>query len=47
MPTSRYGLTLNHISKILCYDICILAIPIVRTGIFRCRHIIKTFLDFS
>ncbi|KHG16170.1 hypothetical protein F383_20794 [Gossypium arboreum] len=29
----RRGLTRNHISKILCHDICILAIPKVRTGL--------------
>ncbi|KHG26821.1 hypothetical protein F383_33200 [Gossypium arboreum] len=30
----RRGLTREHISKILCHDICILAIPKVRTGLF-------------
>ncbi|KHG06733.1 hypothetical protein F383_33152 [Gossypium arboreum] len=33
--------------RILCHDICILTIPMVRTGLFRYRHIIGTFLSIT
>ncbi|KHG27653.1 hypothetical protein F383_10866 [Gossypium arboreum] len=46
MPTSQtWSYTKSHIG-ILCHDICILTIRIVRTGLFGCRHIFETFSDF-
>ncbi|KHG29868.1 hypothetical protein F383_11008 [Gossypium arboreum] len=45
MPTSQmWSYTITHIG-ILCHDICILTIPMVRTGIFGCRNFVDTFLD--
>ncbi|KHG17134.1 Tetratricopeptide repeat GNN [Gossypium arboreum] len=47
MPTSQmWSYTKSHI-KILCHDVCILTIPMVRTGLFKRRCIIETFSDFT
>ncbi|KHG29641.1 hypothetical protein F383_11680 [Gossypium arboreum] len=46
MPMSQtWSYTKSNI-EILCYDICILTILMVRTGLFRHRHIIETFSNF-
>ncbi|KHG16448.1 hypothetical protein F383_21490 [Gossypium arboreum] len=41
-----WSYTTTHIG-ILCHDICILTIPMVHTGIFGHRHIIRTFSNFT
>ncbi|KHG01867.1 hypothetical protein F383_21221 [Gossypium arboreum] len=46
LTSQTWFYTKSHI-RILCHDICILTIPMVRTGLFGRRHIIETFSDFS
>ncbi|KHG25491.1 hypothetical protein F383_32824 [Gossypium arboreum] len=47
MPLSQTGsYTKSHI-EILCHDMCILTIPMIRTGLFGRCHIIRNFSNFS
>ncbi|KHG21387.1 hypothetical protein F383_27962 [Gossypium arboreum] len=47
MPTSQtWSYTKSNI-RILCHDICILTIPMVRMGLFGRRRIIRTFSNFT
>ncbi|KHG10871.1 hypothetical protein F383_13245 [Gossypium arboreum] len=37
----------ENIYRILCHDICILTIPMVRTGLLKRRNFVDTFSDIS
>ncbi|KHG08844.1 Neural cadherin-1 [Gossypium arboreum] len=47
MPTLQTWSYMKLHIGILCHDICILTIPMVHTGLFGCRHIIRPFSEFS
>ncbi|KHG26246.1 hypothetical protein F383_08388 [Gossypium arboreum] len=47
MAMSQTWSYMKYRSEILCHDICILTIPMVRMGLFERRYIIETFSNFT